>query len=111
MSQTAFVWLSAYTASAFMAFVNPAYGLFGYFLDYYAHPPLRWWGDDLPGLRWSLIISLVTLVGMLIHQTKLSEVKTRIPSSSEMAHYVCCHEHPGDTHDGHHKGLKAGIKQ
>ena len=85
MSQTAFVWLSAYTASAFMAFVNPAYGLFGYFLDYYAHPPLRWWGDDLPGLRWSLIISLVTLVGMLIHQTKLSEVK---PESHHQAKWL-----------------------
>jgi putative inorganic carbon (hco3(-)) transporter len=85
MSQTAFIWLSAYTASAFMAFVNPAYGLFGYFLDYYAHPPLRWWGDELPDLRWSLIISLITLVGMLIHQTKLPSVK---PESHQQAKWL-----------------------
>jgi probable O-glycosylation ligase (exosortase A-associated) len=76
MSQTAFVWLVAYIASAFMAFVNPAYGLFGYFLDYYAHPPLRWWGDELPDLRWSLIISVITVVSVLIHQTKLLQFKT-----------------------------------
>ena len=75
MSQTAFVWLVAYTASIVMAFVNPAYGLFGYFLDYYAHPPLRWWGDELPDLRWSLIVSFVTLVGLLIHSAKLPGVK------------------------------------
>jgi probable O-glycosylation ligase (exosortase A-associated) len=75
MSQTAFVWLVAYIASAFMAFVNPAYGLFGYFLDYYAHPPLRWWGDELPDLRWSLIIAFITLVSVVIHQTKLLEFK------------------------------------
>jgi probable O-glycosylation ligase (exosortase A-associated) len=76
MSQTALAWVVAYTTSAFMAFVNPVYGLFGYFLDYYGHPPLRWWGKELPDLRWSLIISLITLVSVLIHQAKPLEVKT-----------------------------------
>jgi len=75
MSLTAFVWVTAYTTSAIMAFVNPAYGLFGYFLDYYGHPPLRWWGDELPDLRWSLIISLVTLGALVICQEKLAKLK------------------------------------
>ena len=75
MPLTAVVWVIAYTTSAVMAFVNPAYGLFGYFLDYYGHPPLRWWGDELPDLRWSLTISLVTLAGLVISQDKLAKLK------------------------------------
>jgi probable O-glycosylation ligase (exosortase A-associated) len=74
MSQTAFVWLATYTGTAFLAFVNPAYGLVGYFLDYYAHPPLRWWGDDLPDLRWSMIISLLTVAGLVVSPGQSSTV-------------------------------------
>jgi putative inorganic carbon (hco3(-)) transporter len=75
MSNTALLWLTGYGMSVVMAFVNPAYGLFGYFLDYYGHPPLRWWGKDLIDLRWSLTISLVTLIALLINQDKLPRLK------------------------------------
>jgi putative inorganic carbon (hco3(-)) transporter len=76
MSKTALLWLAGYGTSAIMAFVNPAYGLFGYFLDYYGHPPLRWWGKGLADLRWSLTISLVTLVALLINQNKLPKLRS-----------------------------------
>jgi O-antigen ligase len=76
MSKTALLWLAGYGTSAIMAFVNPAYGLFGYFLDYYGHPPLRWWGKGLVDLRWSLTISLVTLVALLINQDKLPKLRS-----------------------------------
>lgn len=76
MPNTALLWLIAYATGAIMAFVNPAYGLYAYFLDYYAHPPLRWWGKALPDLRWSLIIAVVTLVAFLFNQNRLSRLKT-----------------------------------
>jgi probable O-glycosylation ligase (exosortase A-associated) len=76
MSLTAILWLIAYATGAIMAFVNPAYGLYAYFLDYYGHPPLRWWGKALPDLRWSLTISVVTLVALVFNQDRLPKLKT-----------------------------------
>ncbi len=77
MSKTAFAWLIAYVAAALLAFVHPFYGLFAYFLDYYNHPPLRWWGKDLPDLRWSLIISAVTLAAYLVTQNRLPKMRIK----------------------------------
>lgn len=77
MSKTALIWLAAYGAGAVFAFVNPAYGLYAYFLDYYAHPPLRWWGDELPDLRWSFIIALITLVAFVIRRNDLPQRTAR----------------------------------
>ena len=71
------IWLTAYTGGAVFAFVNPAYGLYTYFLVYYAHPPLRWWGNELPELRWSFIIAIVTLVAFVIRRDDLPQRTAR----------------------------------
>jgi putative inorganic carbon (HCO3(-)) transporter len=71
------VWIVLYIAGAILAFVHPVNGLYAYFLDYYAHPPLRWWGKALPDLRWSLSISIVTLLAFFIKRYKLSEMKIK----------------------------------
>ena len=77
MSKTALIWLTAYGTGAVFAFASPVYGLYAYFLDYYAHPPLRWWGKELPDLRWSFIIAIVTLVAFVIRRTDLPQRTAR----------------------------------
>jgi probable O-glycosylation ligase (exosortase A-associated) len=73
----AIVWIVLYVSGATFAFVHPIGGLFTYFLDYYAHPPIRWWGKVLPDLRWSLAISIITLLAFFIHRYKLPEMKIK----------------------------------
>ena len=74
MSLTALAWISSYILGIFLAFVHPIYGLFTYFMDYYAHPPLRWWGKALPDYRWSLIIAIITLIAFLIKRNSLPKL-------------------------------------
>jgi len=77
LSNTALAWCTAYVAAIIFAFVHPIYGVYGYFLDYYGHPPMRWWGKALPELRWSLIIALVTLAAFLIRKYSLPELRVK----------------------------------
>jgi len=77
LSKTAFLWSGFYLAALIFAFVHPVYGLYGYFLDYYAHPPMRWWGKGLPDFRWSLIIALVTMAAYLLRRRSLPELKVK----------------------------------
>ncbi len=51
---------------------HPIYGVYIYFLDYYSHPPLRWWGKGLPDPRWSLIASLVLMIAYNVRRKALS---------------------------------------
>ncbi len=49
-----------------MALVKrPIYGLYGYLLAFYMHPPGRWWGASLPELRWSFIAGIFTVILIL----------------------------------------------
>lgn len=76
MSKTSVAWLIGYLGFALLAFYHPMFGLVAYFQDYYAHPPLRWWGDELPfQLRWSMTIALLTLVSYLLRRSSLAELK------------------------------------
>jgi hypothetical protein len=54
-------------------FKNPKYGLYTYLLVFYGFPPARWWGKGLPDIRWSLIVSVITLVAMMIHSSTVSK--------------------------------------
>ncbi len=63
MSLTPIIWLITYVGGALMALVHPIYGVLTYFLTYYQMPQFRWWGRQLPNLRYSMIISLVWVVG------------------------------------------------
>jgi hypothetical protein len=77
MSLTALMWIIAYAVGAILAFSHPIFGLFVYFMDYYAHPPLRWWGKALPDYRWALIIAIITLVAYLIKRNSLPKLSIR----------------------------------
>ncbi len=71
MSITALVWALLYCAAIVSSLVNPLYASLGYFLEYYMRPELKWWGDDLPALRWNLIVSIALAVSFLIRRTSL----------------------------------------
>jgi hypothetical protein len=51
---------------------HPAFGLYAYLWVFYNHPPHRWWGVDLPDLRWSLIAALVTLIAVALKPKMVS---------------------------------------
>lgn len=66
MNLTAIAFVLVYLATLVGAFVaNPLYGLAAYFWAFYNHPPNRWWGEVLPGIRWSFIASIVMLIAVL----------------------------------------------
>ena len=72
MSLSAILFLIIYLTGAILALVkDPAFGVITYVFEYYHHPPLHWWGKPLPDIRWSLIISLITLIAYFIHSGKL----------------------------------------
>lgn len=66
MSNTAIAYILVFGALLAAAlFRNPRYGLYAYIATFYLHPVDRWWGADLPDLRWSLIAAAVTLVATM----------------------------------------------
>jgi putative inorganic carbon (hco3(-)) transporter len=67
MSKTALLWLCGYVFGMLGAVVSPFYPLYAYLLDYYQHPPLRWWGKSLPELRWALMPALALLASCILH--------------------------------------------
>ena len=67
MSITALTYLALYVIGVLGAlFVDGALGIYIYQLDYFANPAQRWWGSQLPGLRYSLIIGMMILLGYLV---------------------------------------------
>jgi hypothetical protein len=66
MSTTAIAYIVVFGGLLAAAlFRNPRYGIYAYLGTFYLHPVDRWWGRDLPDLRWSLIAAAVTLVATL----------------------------------------------
>lgn len=69
MAETALAFLMLYVLGLVLAlFVRPMFGLYTYIAVFYLHPVSRWWGAELPDLRWSLTASIVTLIAVLIHK-------------------------------------------
>lgn len=67
MSKTTILWLALYCGGLALALFHPFWALAAYMVDYYQHPPLRWWGRELPSdLRWSLAASAVLLGALLV---------------------------------------------
>ena len=65
MSLTAIGYALIYFYSLLKAFTtNPIYGLYAYLFALYLHAPARWWGKELPDLRWSLLAALVTVMAI-----------------------------------------------
>jgi len=72
MSLTGIAFLIAFAAGCVLALGrHPIYGLVTYMGVFYLPPYLRWWGEALPNLRWSLLAAVVTLAAVQIHRTKL----------------------------------------
>lgn len=46
---------------------HPIYGLHLYLIVFYVHPPSRWWGAQLPDLRWSMLAAAVMAIALMIH--------------------------------------------
>src|SRR5690606_5623169 len=68
ISKTGLLFLALFFGSLAGAIIHPIWPLAGYLIDYYQHPPLRWWGRQLPdGFRWALMASLTLLVSCLLH--------------------------------------------
>ncbi len=73
MSITALGFLGVYAIGLVLAFVrHPRYGLFAYLWVFYNHPPSRWWGEQLPDVRWSLIAAIVTMLAIAVHREPAS---------------------------------------
>lgn len=63
---TAIGFVGIYVMGLFLAlFRHPIFGLLTYLWAFYNHSPHRWWGSDLPDLRWSLIAALITFISLL----------------------------------------------
>ncbi len=75
MSATTFIFLALYFTGLILTFRHPYFGIATYIFEWHNHPPYMWWGRDLPDLRWSLLISVVTLVSLIIHYNKLAPLK------------------------------------
>lgn len=69
MSISALVFVGVYAIGLLLAFArHPGYGVFAYLWVFYNHPPSRWWGAELPELRWSLIAAVVTLIAIAFNR-------------------------------------------
>ena len=74
MSKFAIAFLLTYLGGVITAiFIDGAYGIFLYVIEYFLHPNIRWWYGDLPDLRYSFIIAICTIGGFLIRIKKYSE--------------------------------------
>lgn len=71
MSKTALLWLAIYCGSLVATWVDPVYGLIGVFTEYYRRPGFQWWGDELPRLRWNLIVTAVFAASVLVRYAQL----------------------------------------
>ncbi len=71
MSLTTVIFLAMFVSCGFLALAkHPIYGIYAYMLAFYGYPPGRWWGANLPDLRWSLTASLITLIAFYLHNAK-----------------------------------------
>ena len=71
MSPTTLIFLALYFTGLFLTFRHPYFGIATYIFEWHNHPPYMWWGKALPDLRWSLLISVVTLISLIINYKKL----------------------------------------
>jgi O-Antigen ligase len=67
MSKTALAWVVGLVTGTTLCLYEPIYGLLIYLWDYYNHPPLRWWGDELPVWRWSLLVGSILFAAYTLH--------------------------------------------
>jgi O-antigen ligase len=70
---TATAFMLAFTTGCLFALIrHPIFGLVTYVGLLYVPPHTYWWNYALPSLRWSLVAAAFTLIGVLIHRSKIS---------------------------------------
>jgi putative inorganic carbon (hco3(-)) transporter len=74
MPNMTLAWLAIYFGGMALAAINPLSGLITYLFEYYLHPPLHWWGDPLPNLRWNLMIAVATTLSFFAYRSSLPEM-------------------------------------
>lgn len=68
---TTIAFVISFLAGCLLAFVrHPIWGLVTYVGVFYLHPPSRWWGEGIEGVRWSLLAALLTLGAVMIRKPK-----------------------------------------
>ncbi len=68
MSLTAIGFLGIYALGLVLAFVrHPSFGLLSYVWAFYNLPPSRWWGSELPDVRWSLLAAGATAAALVLY--------------------------------------------
>lgn len=76
MSFTALLWAILYgVAIVCSLLINPLFAALGYLLEYYMRPELKWWGDELPVLRYNLIMSIVLGMAFVLHRNSLRQMQ------------------------------------
>src|SRR5215207_6948025 len=68
MSMMAIGWAALAGLLLLLSFRGPAYAVALYMMTFFAAPHLWWWGDDLPGLRYSFISGFAVVGAVLFHQ-------------------------------------------
>lgn len=75
MPLTAIIFIVLYFTGLILTLRHPYFGIATYILEWHNHPPYMWWGSHLPDLRWSFMVSIVTLISLLINYKKLKPLK------------------------------------
>ena len=73
MSLTAIIFALIYFSGMMLTFYNPVFGVLTYIFEWHNHPPYFWWGNDLPDLRWSYSIAIVTVISLFINSGSLKK--------------------------------------
>lgn len=83
MSKTTLLWVALFFGGLALSLFHPFWALAAYMVDYYQHPPLRWWGRELPsGFRWSLTAAMVLLLSLLLKgYSPLGQATMRHPAA------------------------------
>jgi len=71
MSFTAILFLAIYFTGLLLTLKNPYYGIATYIFEWHNHPNYQWWGGEVPDLRWSYLIAIVTLISWIMNRKKL----------------------------------------
>lgn len=73
---TALVFIAIFIAGCLAAlFIDAYFGICLYIFEYFLHPPGRWWGENLPDLRYAFLIGMTILISFVIRRHRYSENK------------------------------------
>jgi hypothetical protein len=73
MPITALGFLGIFVVGCLLALKRPFIGLLLYFFVFYMHPPGKYWGAYLPEIRWTLIVAVLTLIGLFINEKQIGK--------------------------------------